>query len=316
MAGDWIKMRTSLLKAPQVIRLAGDLNRSKLEILGALFTIWTIADESSLEGNIKLGPKHLDAEMGLPGFAEAMAAVGWLEVVDANAIRLTNYGEHNGKTGKRRAEDYQRAKDLRAKEKAKEKADKKAKLNGTGVQTGGTKGDRKGTDCGQIADELPTDCGRNVDEVWTKSGQKVTAFQLEKEEEKEKEKEKEKEIDTLDPFGVFSESEEKDPAEQAANLTRTWVNKRLGGCRSEREASVLEAFSDALRTGMDYRKAMADLVCKNRRRSEYAWAFMERNHPRVRPNAINSTVEATIQRMSEDPEKARLLEVAFNGYGN
>jgi len=289
MAGDWIKMRTSLLKAPQVIRLAGDLNRSKLEILGALFTIWTIADESSLEGNIKLGPKHLDAEMGLPGFAEAMAAVGWLEVVDANAIRLTNYGEHNGKTGKRRAEDYQRAKDLRAKEKADKKVKGLQTLNGQSV-------DKVRTDCGQVVDELPTDCG-----------QKVTAFGLEKELEKELELEKEKEsyMETLN---------ENSPAEQAAQLTRMWLFQRRGTCASEQVPKVLEHFSEALRTGMDYEKAVHDMKSRVRRKTEYLWEFMERNHPRVRAGAaVNTSMEATLQRMMDDPAKAKMLEVA---YGN
>lgn len=289
MAGDWIKMRTSLLKAPQVIRLAGDLNRSKLEILGALFTIWTIADESSLEGNIKLGPKHLDAEMGLPGFAEAMAAVGWLEVLDPNSIRLTNYGEHNGKTGKRRAEDYQRAKDIRAKEKADKKARDLQTLNGQIV-------DKVWAGCGQIVDELPTDCG-----------QKVTAFGLEKELEEEKEEEKEKE-------SYMEALNENSPAEQAAQLTRMWLFQRRGTCASEQVPKVLEHFSEALRTGMDYDKAVTDMKSRVRRKTEYLWEFMERNHPRVRAGAaVNTSMEATLQRMMDDPAKAKMLEVA---YGN
>ena len=280
MAGDWIKMRTSLLKAPQVIRLAGDLNRSKCEVLGALFTIWTIADESSLEGHIKLGTKHLDAEIGFPGFADAMAAVGWLEVVDANAIRLTNYGEHNGKTGKRRAEDYKRAKAQREKE----KADKKAKALGLNV--------------GQTADGKPTS-----------GGQKADAFELEKEVELKKEKEEEKEKDSIVEF-----ENENSPAEQAAHLTRMWIHQRRGTCASEQIPKVLEHFTEALRTGMNYEQAVNNLKSKDRRKTEYLWEFMERNHPRVRAGAaVNTSMESTLQRMMSDPAKAKLLEVAYNG---
>lgn len=278
MAGDWIKMRTSLLKAPQVIRLAGDLSRSKCEILGALFTIWTIADESSLEGNIKLGPKHLDAEIGLPGFADAMAQVGWLEVLDANSIRLTNYGEHNGKTGKRRAEDYKRAKAQREKE----KAEKKAKA--------------LGIIGGQFADEMPTDSGQSAD-----------AFKLEKEKELKKELKKEEE-------SLMGFEDEKDPAEQAAHLTRMWLHQRRGTCASEQVPKIFEHFTEALRTGMNYEKAVNNLKSKDRRRNEYLWEFMERNHPRVRAGAaVNTSMESTLQRMMEDPAKAQVLGVAYNG---
>lgn len=280
MAGDWIKMRTSLLKAPQVIRLAGDLNRSKCEILGALFTVWTIADESSLEGNIKLGPKHLDSEIGLAGFSEAMVSVGWLEIIDVNSIRLTNYGEHNGKTGKRRAEDYKRAKAQREKE----KADKKAKS--LGIVTG------------QTTDEMRTDYGRKAD-----------GFELEKEKEKEEEKEKEKEKDSRMGF-----VDENNPEEQAAHLTRMWIHQRRGTCASEQIPKVLEHFTEALRTGMNYQKAIDDLKSRVRRKTEYLWEFMERNHPRVRAGSvINTSMESTLQRMMEDPTKAKLLEVAYNG---
>ena len=293
MAGDWIKMRTSLLKAPQVIRLAGDLNRSKCEVLGALFTVWTIADESSLEGNIKLGPKHLDAEIGLPGFADAMESVGWLEVVDPNNIRLTNYGEHNGKTGKRRAEDYKRAKAQREKERAAKKA----------------------KDLGIISGLIP-------DGKRTESGRKADGFELEKEKEEEKEKEKEFRPEEeypsrqtqLEEDRDFIPDEIADLEESAGDLTRKWLFMRRGPAGgNEQPVKVLEAFREAIRTGMSYAAAIVDLTSKKRRRTEYLWEFMERNHPRVRPGAVNTSMEATLQRMMEDPTKSPMLGVSFNG---
>ena len=150
MAGDWIKMRNCLGKAPQVIRIASELKVSKYEVIGGLFWLWVIADENSLDGIIKLGPKHLDAELGLEGFSQALAGVGWLEKIDDNSIRLSNYSEHNGKTGKRRAEEYKRSRDKRELIKSQKKQQ----------------------------DRMRSECGQNAD-----------GNLLEKEKEKEKEKE-------------------------------------------------------------------------------------------------------------------------------
>ena len=305
MAGDWIKMRTGLLKSPQVIRLAGDLGKSKCEVLGALYTVWVIADESSLEGNIKLGPKHLDSEIGLPGFSEAMASVGWLEVLDPNSIRLTNYGEHNGKNGKRRAEDYRRAKEQREKDRiAKRERELAESSNESEEKT----------------QEHVKSCVQKQDKVRTGGGRKVTAFDKEKEKEIEKEIEIEIEEEfpsrqtQLEEDRDFIPDEVADLEESAAVLTRKWLFMRRGPAGgNEQPVKVLESFREAIRTGMSYSSAYGDLTSRKRRRTEYLWEFMERNHPRIRPGAINTSMEATIQRMAVDPEKAKLLEVAYNG---
>ena len=119
----WIKFRTSLLNHPKVVRIASaicphdvrnlsascphDVRMMSMTI-GALIRLWSMAD-SHAEGNclpnMSLG--IVDSLFGVPGFAQAMVDVGWLEERDGS-LYLPNYQEHNGPTAKRRAMDQVR----------------------------------------------------------------------------------------------------------------------------------------------------------------------------------------------------------------
>lgn len=279
MAGDWIKMRNCLLKAPQVIRLASELKVSKYEAIGGLFWLWVIADESSLDGVIKLGAKHLDSELGLQGFSQALEGVGWLEVIDENSIRLSNYGEHNGKTGKRRAEDYKRARDSRESIKQKKKQ-----------QLKNTNGESNGTSIDPNADKMRTQCGHIVDDIL-----------LEKE--LELEQEKELEIHNTGDKNLTVESD------MAEDLARVWIFQRRGVCASEQPGKVLEHFREALKHGLDYGVAIKAIIDPSRKRSEYLWQFMQRLESKPNVNSL----EKALERMVNDPTKAFGLGVAFNG---
>ena len=115
MAGDWIKMRMALSTHPKVIRMATALRTDTLQIVGALHAAWSIFDTHSIDG--KLGgytPAALDHLIGLKGFSQACAGVGWLEFEKSPAALIVpRFAEHNGQSAKRRAHDAARKRDAR-----------------------------------------------------------------------------------------------------------------------------------------------------------------------------------------------------------
>jgi hypothetical protein len=121
MAGDWIKMRASLLTNPRVTALCKLIENSKLvgkklsagyggalrEIVtrdvtrdvtvASLFRVWCAANEHTTDGvwyGIELD--DLDHVAGIPGFGDMMEAVGWAVVdVDSQTVTFPNFLEYN-----------------------------------------------------------------------------------------------------------------------------------------------------------------------------------------------------------------------------
>lgn len=147
MAGDWIKMRTSLLTNPKVNGIARILEESRYaaaalttgysgtmnEIVtrnvmrhvtvSSLLVIWGAANEHTRDGifaNADLS--DIDDMVGIPGFAEAMVSVGWLhQDADTNSLTLPNFNEYNTSGSERSAgakTAAQRQKDYRDRKKA------------------------------------------------------------------------------------------------------------------------------------------------------------------------------------------------------
>jgi hypothetical protein len=113
MAGDWIKMRADLQTHPKVVRIASALNADRLRAVGGLHAVWCLFDAHSIDGSLEgYTPDALDGLIGCPGFARAMAAVGWLEVSDGS-LALPRFDEHNGKSAKRRATETERKREAR-----------------------------------------------------------------------------------------------------------------------------------------------------------------------------------------------------------
>ena len=113
MAADWIKMRTNLWTDPRVVRIVSALNVDRATAIGALFRLWSLADEHSETGFLPgYDLKLIDREVGIEGFAAAVRDVGWLRV-RAQGIILPNFEEHNGYSAKRRAQDSSRKKGVR-----------------------------------------------------------------------------------------------------------------------------------------------------------------------------------------------------------
>lgn len=82
-------------------------------MIGYLFDLWSWADDFSETGELfGISEQDLDDEIGLPGFADALRKVGWLEGRNAS-LSLPNYAEHNGQSAKRRCQESKRISELR-----------------------------------------------------------------------------------------------------------------------------------------------------------------------------------------------------------
>lgn len=125
MAGDWIKMRTSLATCPAVVRLASGPMSAFLPdgcplpvrvalVVGALHATWSLFDAHTEDGILAgYTPEVLDGALGLQGWTEALAGVGWI-VVTPDGLTLPDFGTHNGKSAKKRAQDAERKRAARA----------------------------------------------------------------------------------------------------------------------------------------------------------------------------------------------------------
>lgn len=113
MAGDWLKMRTSLLSNPKVIRMASALKTDRFRIVGGLMSVWCLFDFHSTDGTLSgYTLETLDELAAWPGFAKAMITVGWLEDDGVN-LTLPRFEAHNGACSKRRTLDAERKRESR-----------------------------------------------------------------------------------------------------------------------------------------------------------------------------------------------------------
>lgn len=110
MAGDWIKMQTSLDTNPKIFAIAEELGIDTLHAVGCMWKLWAWADTHSIDGNaLTVTSVTLDRLIGVSGFAQALRNVGWL-AGDDGCLNLPNFEEHNGKTAKTRASTSSRVK--------------------------------------------------------------------------------------------------------------------------------------------------------------------------------------------------------------
>lgn len=129
MAGDWIKMRTSLLTNPRVNGIARLLESSESVTralcvthngvmsqivtrsvmrhvtVSSLLVVWGAANEHTRDGVFRNADlSDVDDMVGVPGFGAAMQAVGWA-FFDAEActVALPNFNEYNTSSSERSA---------------------------------------------------------------------------------------------------------------------------------------------------------------------------------------------------------------------
>lgn len=118
MAGDWIKMRSCLHTHPKVVRIMSALNADRLRVIGALHAVWCLFDMHSTDGKLDgYSPEAVDAQLGWPGFAAQMIAVGWLKS-DGESLVTPSFESHNGQSAKRRAQEAERKRNDRAEQSA------------------------------------------------------------------------------------------------------------------------------------------------------------------------------------------------------
>lgn len=114
MAGDWIKMRIDLQTHPKIVRILSATESDKFRAIGGLHAVWSVFDTHSENGELKgYTPELMDHVIGWKGFSRAMVAVGWLAYDGAETLTMPGFDEHNGKSGKRRAEDQKRKREAR-----------------------------------------------------------------------------------------------------------------------------------------------------------------------------------------------------------
>lgn len=114
MAGDWIKMRHSLLSHPKTVRMMSALKADKFRIVGGLMSVWCLFDTHSEDGQLSgYTLETLDAMAAWDGFSAAMQAVEWLGVEDDGTLVLPRFDTHNGQSAKRRAQDSDRKREVR-----------------------------------------------------------------------------------------------------------------------------------------------------------------------------------------------------------
>lgn len=114
MAGDWLKMRIDLNSHPKVVRILSATGTDKFRVIGGLHAVWSVFDQHSTDGVLAgYTPALMDHVIGWEGFCQAMVDVGWLEYDGAETLVMPEFSEHNGKSGKRRAEDQKRKRDSR-----------------------------------------------------------------------------------------------------------------------------------------------------------------------------------------------------------
>jgi len=134
MAGDWVKMRSALLANPKVHAIAKAIGRDPRagaalttgfsgcpdQVLSrnalrhvtvtALLCVWSSANEHSVDGILACCDlEDLDEISGVPGFGDAMHAVGWAIPDEAGkCVSLPNFTEHNTPAKDRTGAERQR----------------------------------------------------------------------------------------------------------------------------------------------------------------------------------------------------------------
>lgn len=104
MAGDWLKFEINTPEKPEVLSITVDMGWDDPDlVVGKLLRLWRWFDQHTENGNAdNVTLALLDRIIGVTGFCEAVAKVGWLIVTEAG-IELPNFERHNGKTAKNRA---------------------------------------------------------------------------------------------------------------------------------------------------------------------------------------------------------------------
>ncbi|NQV24327.1 MAG: hypothetical protein HQ518_08150 [Rhodopirellula sp.] len=114
-SGLWIKMRRSLSSDPDVFRIGELTELNRFAVVGKLHAVWSWADEHDVTSRDAVSVTHsyIDQVADHEGFAKAMCQVGWLAGADG-ALMFPNFGRHNGRDAKRKAQTAERNQRMRS----------------------------------------------------------------------------------------------------------------------------------------------------------------------------------------------------------
>ena len=119
MAGEWIAIRLDLATDPAVITIASQFDEFLDEdhVVGKLVRLWAWANQQTLDGNAHGVTKTwIDRYIGVTGFADALASVGWLTISETG-ISFPNFDRWNAQSAKRRLMGANRVQALRQRKK-------------------------------------------------------------------------------------------------------------------------------------------------------------------------------------------------------
>ena len=99
---DWMAVQKSLPTELEVIRIATALGINRWEALGKVFGVWRWFDTHTTNGvATDVSAEFFDDEVQHPGFAQAMADVGWLKLTKT-AVSVPKFDRWMGSCGKKR----------------------------------------------------------------------------------------------------------------------------------------------------------------------------------------------------------------------
>jgi hypothetical protein len=125
--GGWIKLEKDLLTDPRVLQTAARLRHARVTpdrdcherdvtlLIGALARLWVVGDTHVCEDDVlALGPDQINELVGIDGFCQILPT-DWLQILDADSVKLPGFHSHNGTTAKAKAQAAQRQQKHRVK---------------------------------------------------------------------------------------------------------------------------------------------------------------------------------------------------------
>jgi hypothetical protein len=107
---DWIKVQTTLPNKREVVAVASMLGIDRYAVVGRLIELWSWFDANTVDGFCHaVSVTYVDDLCRQNGFADALLAVGWLQVSeDPKGVLMPHFERHNGKSSKNRALNAER----------------------------------------------------------------------------------------------------------------------------------------------------------------------------------------------------------------
>lgn len=108
MSEAWIKVRTALPTDGRLRIVSRKCHASTVTCFGALVTLWCLADTHTDENGVLTGytADDVDALVSIPGFCNSLPT-DWIDL-SGEFVKLPNYQQHNGSTGKSRSQAAKR----------------------------------------------------------------------------------------------------------------------------------------------------------------------------------------------------------------